>query len=207
MFKQSLKTILFSMGLFFFLSTISSAQQENALFHDANDPTAGNPNGTVTVVEFFDYQCSHCIAMAPIIKAIIKANPNVRIVFKEFPIRGPISTFAARAALAANMQDKSKYYQFNHELLIASQPLTQTSIFAIAKRVGLNVEKLKKDMNSDAVSEQLKTNFKLAQDLSVSGTPAFFIGKTDAKENKDVEFILGEMSQTELQTSIDQSSK
>ena len=69
-------------------------QFASALFKQDNDPTAGNPKGIVTIVEFFDYQCPHCVDMAPVTEAIIKANSNVRYVFKEFPIRGPVSDFA-----------------------------------------------------------------------------------------------------------------
>src|SRR5437016_4513875 len=115
MLRKSKNLISFFIGLFFSLSFAVHAQSVNALFHQAHDPVAGNPNGSVTVAEFFDYQCSHCISMAPVMANIIKDNSDVRIVFKEFPIRGSISEFASRAALAANMQ--GKYYEFNHAIL------------------------------------------------------------------------------------------
>ena len=108
------------------------SQFANALFKQNNDPGVGNPNGKVTVVEFFDYQCSHCIDMAPVIDSMIKSNPDVRLVLKEFPIRGPMSQFAARAALAANKQ--GKYYELHNALLTAQQPLTEASVFEISIR-------------------------------------------------------------------------
>ncbi|RDI39209.1 DsbA family protein [Aquicella lusitana] len=183
-----------------------ATQYANALFHQANDPVAGNPNGKVTVVEFFDYQCPHCVDMAPAIEGIIKANKDVRIVFKEFPIRGPMSEFAARAALAANKQ--GKYYPFSHALLSAKQPLTEESVLKIAADNGLDVEKLKKDMNDSSVEAQLKANFKLAQDLKLFGTPAFFIAKSDVSDNKgNVTYIPGRMTQAQLQTEIDKAAK
>lgn len=183
----------------------SVAQFSAPLFHQANDPVAGNASGNITVVEFFDYQCPHCVDMAPVISAIIKSNPNVRVVFKEFPIRGPVSDFAARAALAANKQ--GKYYDFSHAVLSAKPPLTQDAILVIAKNSGLDVEKLKKDMDDQSVRDQIKANIKLAQDLKLFGTPAFFIGKTDAKDSANIAYVPGQMDQTQLQGSIDKAGK
>lgn len=168
------------------------------LFTQSNDPVAGNPKGKISVVEFFDYQCPHCVDMAPVIAEVIKTNPDVRIVFKEFPIRGPMSEFAARAALAANKQ--GKYYEFSHALLISNKPLTKEVVFEIAKSSGLDVDKLKKDMDDKSVEDQLKSNMKLAQDLKLFGTPAFFIGKTDA--SGAVNYVPGQMDKKQLQDAI-----
>lgn len=203
MLRKSLNIVI--AAFIFLFSCAVNAEPVNALFHQANDPVAGNPKGKITVVEFFDYQCSHCINMAPVIAAIIKANPDVRVIFKEFPIRGPVSEFAARAALAANEQ--GKYYSFSHALLASSQPLTEETILDIAKSSGLDVNKLKKDMNSSRISSQLKKNAKLAMDLKLPGTPAFFIGKTYGKSNNDIQYVPGEMSQNELQDVINKVSK
>ena len=183
----------------------NAPQYINALFNQTNDPIAGNPQGNVTVVEFFDYQCPHCVDMAPIIDAIMKANPNVRIVFKEFPIRGPLSEFAARAALAANKQ--GKYYELHHALITTKQPLTENGIYTLAKAQGLNVEQLKKDMNDQSINMQLKNNIKLAQDLKLFGTPAFFIGKSDATSSNTIHYTPGQMNQKQLQDLIDQAGK
>lgn len=176
-----------------------------SLFQQTNDPVAGNPNGKITVVEFFDYQCPHCVDMAPVVEDIIKSNPNVRIVFKDFPIRGPLSELAARAALAANKQ--GKYYQFNHALLIANQPISEALIFQIAKNNGLNVDQLKKDMNDNTIKDQLKANIKLAQDLQLFGTPAIFIGKSDANTSSNIKYVPGQMNQKQLQDAIDNAAK
>lgn len=173
------------------------------LFHQTNDPIAGNPAGKVTIVEFFDYQCPHCADMAPVVAAIIKANPDVRFVFKEFPIRGPASELAARAALAANKQ--GKYFEFSHALLSAKQPITQELIDQTAKNVGLNVDQLKKDMTDKAIDQQIKDTTKLAQSLKLFGTPAFIIGKTDAKSTDTINYVPGQMDQAQLQGLIDKS--
>lgn len=186
-----------------FTSACYADANTNMLLHQANDPIAGNPNGKTTVVEFFDYQCSHCMSMAPVIASIIKANPDVRIVFKDFPIRGPMSEVAARAALAANMQ--GKYFNFSHDLLSTSQFLTEQTIMDIAKNAGLNIQQLKSDMNSSRVTDQIRNTYAIAKALGIEATPAFYIGPTNAQDMKQLNFTLGEMSQTELQQAIDKA--
>lgn len=198
------KLFLFAIGLLFSLSFAAHAEAVTSLFHHAGDPVAGNPNGNITVVEFFDYQCGHCVSMAPVMQTIIKSNPNVRVVFKEFPIRGPMSELASRAALAANKQ--GKYYQFSHALLSANQPLTEEMIFSFAKSAGLDIAKLKSDMHSSTITNELHANANLAQELNINGTPAFFIGKTNARSASGITFVLGEMSQTELQDAINKTT-
>lgn len=141
--------------------------------------------------------------MAPVISDIIKANPDVRIVFKEFPIRGPMSEVAARAALAANKQ--GKYYEFSHALLSSKDQLSEDNIYQIAKANGLDVDKLKKDMNDPTVKDQLQSNIKLAQDLKLFGTPALFIGKTNATGNGDVNYYPGQANTSQLQDLIDKA--
>lgn len=199
MFKRNLISFLFASLLLTF-AFAAKAESVDALFHRSNDPVVGNPTGSVTVVEFFDYQCSHCSNMAPVISAIIKANPNVRFIFKDYPIRGALSQFAARAAVAANYQ--GKYFEFNHALLSTNKSLSQESILDIAKSVGLDIEKMKKDMKSKKVTSQLNENINLARDLKISGTPSFYVGKTNAKSQREINYVLGEMSATELQDAI-----
>lgn len=185
----------------------TASKYASDLFHSANDPVAGNPNGKVTVVEFFDYQCPHCIEMTPIIDSLIKTNPEARIVFKEFPIRGPASEMAAKAALAAKMQ--GKYFEFHKALMSANKVLTQDDILKIAGSVGLDVNKLKTDMNSDAVSQEIKADYKLAQSLQLMGTPAFFIAKTDvsnASPASAVVFIPGQVDQAQLESVVSKVS-
>lgn len=205
MLRLNQSLVLFTFGLLFSLSFAVKAQTVTGLFHNPGDPVAGNPKGKVTVVEFFDYQCSHCVNMLSVMDAIIKTNPDVHIVFKEFPIRGPISEFAARAALAANKQ--GKYIQFNHALFMTNLMLTEETVLQIAKSTGLNMTKLKKDMSNSSIYNQLNHNLKLAHNLNVTGTPAFFIGKTNAKEAHNINSVLGEMSQSEMQDVINNAVK
>lgn len=189
--------------------TQSSANRfADALFHQGNDPVAGNPKGKITVVEFFDYQCPHCVDMAPVLDEIIKANPDLRIIFKEFPIRGPMSELAAKAALAANKQ--GKYLELHRALLTANQPLTEEMILTLAGKVSVNVDQLKKDMKDSSISDQLKSNYKLAQNLKLFGTPAFFVGKTTLNQNApagSISYVPGRTDQQQLQALIDQAGK
>lgn len=170
------------------------------LFHNPNDPIAGNPKGDITIVEFFDYQCSHCANMAPIMDAIILANPNVRMVFKELPIRGPISEYASRAALAAAKQ--GKYYQLNKALFATNYSLSEETILDIAKQQGLNITQLKKDMNSSIIQKIIQDNIAFANYLGIPGTPAIFIGKSDVTNIGAIQYVPGEVGQQELQSAI-----
>lgn len=192
--------------LFFFILSIISintAYAVNGMYYRAGDPIAGNANGKVTMVEFFDYQCGHCVDMAPVVSSLIKINPNLRVIFKEFPIRGPMSDYASRAALAANKQ--GKYYQFNHALFTANQDLTEEVILQIAKSVGLNIAKLQKDMRDPKINAQLEANKKLAQKLQIPGTPAFFIGPSGANKAETSE--IGAVSQQDLQSAINKAGQ
>jgi len=203
MVMKVLKCILITLGLTF--SFVANAKPEvDSLFRQANDPVAGNPKGKVTIVEFFDYNCSHCVSMAHTLDAIIKSNPNVRVVFKEYPIRGPMSEIAARAALAANKQ--GKYYQFSHALITSHYSINENNLTDIAKDAGINISEWKKDINSKTVKSQIYSNYKLARELEITGTPALFIGKTNTTKSSEMKFILGEVNQAELQDYINQFS-
>jgi protein-disulfide isomerase len=204
MVAKNFRYLLLVFGMLFSITCLANTQNVNSLFHHPGDPIAGNPKGNITVVEFFDYQCSHCINMAPVIESIIKANPNVRIVFKDFPIRGPLSEYAARAALAANKQ--GKYYEFSHALLTTDMTLTEGSILDIAKSIGLDVNKLKKDMQGSSVKNEIQSTYAIAREMNINGTPAFFVGKTNTKDSSSLNFILGEMSQSELQDAINKAA-
>jgi protein-disulfide isomerase len=174
------------------------------LFHQPNDPVAGNPNGKVTLVEFFDYQCPHCIDMVPIVDNLIKNNPDLKVVYKEFPIRGPISDFSSRAALAAQMQGK---YSELHKALMTSktEPLTEEAVYELAKSSGLDVDKLKIDMKSATVDQQVKANMDLAKDLKLMWTPVFFIAPSNVTSKAGPEaviFIPGGVNEQQLNEAI-----
>jgi protein-disulfide isomerase len=146
-----------------------------ALFDNPTDPVAGNPDGDVTVVEFFDYRCGYCRSMVPGLRDLIATDGNLRFVFKELPVLGPESEVAARAALAAALQGSEKYLKL-HFALMGSKDLSLDAVKALAGQVGLDVPRLLDDMGGDAVKRTLAANHALAQELGISGTPSFVIG-------------------------------
>ncbi|MBP2311140.1 DsbA family protein [Azospirillum soli] len=145
-----------------------------ALFQNPADPAIGNALGDVTVVEFFDYQCGYCKAVMADTQRLVKDDPKLRFVFKEFPILGPASVVAARAALAAKAQ--GKYLEVHNALMGHRGQLDEDTIYRLAKSAGADVEKLKKDMDSPEVMKVIATNQQLAEQLGIRGTPGFIIG-------------------------------
>lgn len=139
----------------------------------ASKPVAAKAGEQVTVVEFFDYRCGYCKRMSPALLKMVAEHPNVRLVFKEFPILGPESLVAAKAALAAERQ--GKYMKF-HQAMMASTTVTEASIEQVAKEVGLDVAKLKADMQSPEIAAIIVKNTELASAIDVSATPSFVIG-------------------------------
>ena len=134
----------------------------------------GNPEGDVTIVEFFDYRCGFCHKMMEPILTAIEQDPNLRLVLVEFPILSPASRYAAQAALASRAQ--GLYPEFHFALMEQRGQLNEERVMQIAQLVGLNIEQLRTDMQSPAVEETLNANFALAEQLGVNGTPAFIIG-------------------------------
>ncbi len=171
-----------------------------ALFHDNTNPTAGNPNGKITLVELFDFRCLHSVNMNSAVNNLIKANPDLRIVFKEFPIFGTMSNYAAKAALAA--QNQGKYLEFHAALMNAGKGLTEAKVLNIATSLGLDLKQFKTDINSKAIAQQIKNNQHLAQNLGLKATPVFFVGKTISPATSPIYFLLGEVRADQLQKSI-----
>lgn len=194
------RTFRLFFAILFAISFTVYAQSVQALFQQSSAPVAGNPDGKVTLVEFFDYRCSHCMKMAPIVESLIKSNPDLRVIYVDYPVMGQESELAARAALAAAKQ--GKYTEFNQALMLSNQSVTENTILQTAKMLGLNMERLDKDMASDDISQQLQSNFGMAQQFNIEGTPAFVIGKTNATDTKDLTIIYGQASRSELEGAI-----
>lgn len=144
------------------------------LFNDPGSPIFGNPDGDVTLVEFFDYQCGYCKAVHPSVLKAIEQDKGLRVVMKEFPILGPASVYASRAALAS--REQGKYEPFHNALMGHKGKLDEAIVDGIAKAVGLDLEKLKADMAAPAVDDQIKVSMALARALGIGGTPAFVVG-------------------------------
>jgi protein-disulfide isomerase len=152
----------------------TAAQLKDQLLNDPAAPVLGNPAGDVTLVEFFDYRCPYCKKASPVVDQLLKEDGKIRRVMKEFPILGPESVFAARAALAARMQDR---YEALHKALIGAKgALDQDMVFRLAKEAGVDVARMKRDMNAPEVEDALRRNRELAAALEITGTPAFIIG-------------------------------
>lgn len=150
------------------------ARDRDALLADPADPVAGNPGGDVTVVEFYDTRCPYCRHMLPTMDALLRAEPAVRLVYKDLPVLGPSSRLEARALLAA--QHQGGYLKLQEALMGSSIPSTPESIRAEAERQGLDADRLLRDMSDATIRVRLELNARLARDLAIEGTPALVIG-------------------------------
>lgn len=151
-------------------------ERRGDLVDSATSPSIGAVDSDIVLVEFFDYNCGYCKRVVDNIFELAEANPDLRVVFKEFPILSQSSETAARAALAAANQDL--YVPMHNALMEHRGGLNDETIFAIAEQVGLDVERLREDMSSEAVSQEIAANADLAIALGIRGTPAFVIGDT-----------------------------
>ncbi len=149
-------------------------KNKDKLLNDPDSPVAGNPKGDVTVVVFFDYSCGYCKMAQSHVERLLAEDKNVRLVYKEFPILGPGSLKAAEAALASIPQ--GRYAAFHNALMESKKKLGEEDIYEIAGKVGLNVEKLKKDMKGEKIQKMIDANRALADTLGIHGTPSFIIG-------------------------------
>lgn len=178
--------------------------QADHLFRSSASPILGNPQGEVVLVEFMDYQCSHCKTSQPILMRLMKDNPNLRIVIKELPIFGLYSEMAAKAALAA--QQQGKFAAFHTALLNTVQPLNEIELMRLVSQAQLDPLKLKKDMQSKDYFFEIKDNFALAKELGISGTPAFLIAtQTQSADPNHIRayFLPGAVSLETFQKAID----
>jgi len=150
---------------------------KNSIFNDPTSPVGGNPKGNVTIVEFYDYQCGYCKMSEEAIEKLLKEDKNVKFIYKNFPILGPISAEAAKASQASYKQGASKFQAFHTAMMSKKDHLTTSEpIYQMAKDAGLDVEKLKKDMADTSVTDSITANLKLGQEIGARGTPMFIIG-------------------------------
>ena len=150
------------------------AQLQAEIERNPADPVLGNPHGDVTLVEFFDYQCGYCKQMTGPLFEAADADGNLRLVMKEFPILGQVSVIAARAALASREQDA--YEAMHIALMNLRGRLTEETIFQTARELGLDVDRLVRDMESPEIDRVIQTVHQLAETLGIRGTPAFIVG-------------------------------
>jgi protein-disulfide isomerase len=147
------------------------------LLNSPHQVVLGNPQGTTTMVEFFDYNCGYCKKALPDMLSLLKNDPNLKFVLKEFPVLGEGSVEAAHVAVAARMQDPTgkKYIEFHQKLLGGRGPADKARALAVAKEVGFDMARLEKDMASEEVKTTIDEDMKLADAIGVNGTPSYVI--------------------------------
>jgi protein-disulfide isomerase len=157
----------------------SVARNAEAIFNSPRGVTVGSKDGDVTMVEFFDYNCGYCKRAMVDMMALMKSDPKLKVVLKEFPVLGPGSVEAAQVAVAVRMQDPSgkKYLDFHQKLLSGKGQVDKARATAAAKEAGLDMGRLEKDLASPEVRATLEENFKLAEEMGMNGTPSYVIGK------------------------------
>ena len=152
------------------------ADNRAALLSHEMSPVSGNPDGDVTLVEFFDYACGYCKRSLSVMINLLRNDPQLRIVWKEFPVLGPVSRIAARASMAAARQ--GRYLAFHEAVMGSRDGLSEDALLAMAGRVGLDVGRLQQDMADPAIQAYLEETHQLARELGIDGTPAFLVGDT-----------------------------
>ncbi|MCK0137933.1 MULTISPECIES: DsbA family protein [unclassified Aliiroseovarius] len=168
--------------------------QRQLLEHDPNAPILGNPEGDVTVVEFFDYNCPYCKRAMSEVQGLLDADPNVRLVYREWPILSDGSVFAAKAALAA--REQGKYDELHWALMGMKERAEEASVMRLAEEIGLDVEQLRVDMEAPEVQEHIDVSMRLTQALGFNGTPSFVIGE---------DLVPGFVEQEQLEALVDKT--
>jgi protein-disulfide isomerase len=153
---------------------VAIAENAKEIYRDPQADIAGNRDGDITVVEFFDYNCGYCKRGLQDIVKLVESDPKVRVVFKELPILSKGSEEASRVAIAAGKQ--GKYWEVHRAMLETKGVLNEASALAVATKLGLDIEKLKKDMTSPEVEAEIKKSEALAKKMGVNGTPHFLVG-------------------------------
>ena len=167
-----------------------------ALERSPNAPVLGNPQGDVTLTEFFDYNCPFCRKMVGTVQRLILSDPQLRVVYREWPVFGPGSEFAARASLASLSQ--GKYWQFHEALMKLKVRAAEPTVMRVAREVGLDEAQLRREMDAKRVSNHIALSFQLADHMGLMGTPAFVAGD---------EAVFGAMSLKEMRDMVARARK
>lgn len=149
---------------------------ERSRLIDPADQVAGNPKGDVTIVEFFDVRCGYCKRLEPTMAELLRQDKNIRLIYKDLPILGPASMLGAKALIAA--QGQNGYEKLRDALMRSNAEPTRENLRAEAQRLGMDGDKILRDMDSPAVQARITANLALAQRLAIRGTPAMIIGDT-----------------------------
>ncbi|MDB5615747.1 MAG: disulfide bond formation protein DsbA [Devosia sp.] len=168
------------------------ASMRDKIFNDAGQVVIGNPDGDVTLVEFFDYNCGYCRSALPDLATLLADDPNLRVVLKEFPILSNESIDAARVAVLVGESDVD-YWSFHEALFTSRGQVDKTVALSAATDLGLSSVSIELDMNSEAVAKKIQTSYEIAKALNITGTPTYIIGD---------EVIPGAIGIDELKTRI-----
>ena len=175
------------------------AENSQALFNSSFQAVIGNPKGKITLVEFFDYNCGYCKRALSDLVNLVKAEPELRVVLKDFPVLGANSVEAAQVASAARKQiSGEKFFEFHQKLLATHGPIGREQALAVAKELGLDIDRLQKDAKDPAIRAGIEDVMKLADALALTGTPSYVVGN---------EAVIGAVGFTELKTKVDAVGK
>ena len=167
----------------------SIPKYQKELFTSKLSPTLGNPKANLFLVQFVDYSCGHCRKMDPVVQELLKNYPNLQVIVKEFPIFGDNSDYVAKVAISSHLQ--GKYASMHSELMTAERPLDLEKVDKIAVEVGMNSQRMARDIQSDEIAKELTETLELAKNLGVVGTPAFVIAWDVSTKNIQSFFLPG----------------
>ena len=178
---------------------VAIAHAGKEIFNSDFQAVVGNPNGKITLVEFFDYNCGYCKRAMDDIAKLMKGNPDLRVVLKDFPVLGVDSVEAAQVASAARKQvSGAKFWDFHQKLMMTKGKIGREQAMSAAKEVGLDMAKLQKDAADPEIKDKLAGVLKLGEGLSINGTPSYIIGD---------EVVVGAVGYDELKKRIDSMGK
>ena len=176
------------------LGVIKNSKDE--IFNSTFDGVVGNPKGKVTIVEFYDYNCGFCKRAIEDMKALTKADPDLRFVLKEFPILSPDSQKASVVSMAFHLMHPEKYGEFHTALLGGQGRATESSAIKVALSLGADEATLREKMKDPRIAETLSRTYDLATKLSITGTPSYVVGN---------EVIFGALGQQVLAEKIEEA--
>jgi protein-disulfide isomerase len=175
------------------------SDSQSALYKSQNQAVIGNPNGKVTLIEFFDYNCGYCKRALDDLARLMKDNPDLRVVLKDLPILSPGSVEAAAVAAAARNQfDSEKFWEFHKRLLNSHGPVGRAQALAVAKDLGADMDRLNKDAAAPSVKDGIEETDQLAKGLMMTGTPSYVLGG---------EVVVGAVGYEELKSKVDNVRK
>jgi protein-disulfide isomerase len=172
---------------------------QSPLFTSQNQEVIGNPDGKITLIEFFDYNCHYCKDALEDISHLMKDSPDVRVILRDFPILAPESKEAAAIALAAHNQLKGdKFWEFHQKLLSMRGVIGKAQALAVAKDLGANMDQLAKDAASQSVKDSIEENYQIAKGLQIDGTPSYILGN---------EVLVGRIKYDDMKAKVDNMRK